>query len=274
MRCTLLLAILLPTLLAPVAWAEQSSYPPVIEQLVKNRGIKIVSEFEAPGGITAYAAQYQGHDLVFYLTPDKQYTIVGHMLDAKGDDLTAQQIDAQITGPALAGAWSKLEKSAWVAEGAKQPKRIIYEFTDPNCPFCHLFWLANQPYLKEGLQVRHVLVGIITPSSKYRAAAILEAADPSAAMTKNERDYNTKGPEDKAGGVAPLSNPKPATLAKLSANKKLMQSLGVTGTPGIFYKDANGKVKRIVGLPPLSKLGTIYGLPPQPVTNPALQRFK
>lgn len=266
---TLLFAALLPP-----ALANQSSYPAVIEQLVKNRGIKIVSEFQAPGGMTAYGAQYRGHDLVFYLTPDKQYAIVGHMLDAKGEDLTAQQIDTHITTPTLAGAWAKLEKTAWVAEGAQNPKRIIYEFTDPNCPFCHLFWLANQPYLKEGLQVRHILVGIITPSSKGRAAAILEATDPSAAMTKNERDYNTKGPEDKAGGVAPLNNPKPATLAKLNANEKLMEELGVTGTPGIFYKDANDKVKRIVGLPPLSKLGEIYGLPPQPITDPALQRFK
>lgn len=273
MRFQILVTVLFSLLALPVV-AAQPNYPPVIEQLIKARGVKIIDEFQAPGGLTAYGAQYQGHDLVFYLTPDKQYAIVGHMLDAKGEDLTAQQIDTHVTGPTLADAWPKLEKAAWVAEGAKDPKRIIYEFTDPNCPFCHLFWLANQPYLKEGLQIRHILVGIITPTSKDRAAAILESADPSAAMTKNEHDYNTKVPENQAGGVAPLKHPKPATLAKIQANEQLMQDLGVTGTPGIFYQDKSGKVHRIVGLPPLAKLGDIYQLPPQPITDPMLQRYK
>lgn len=253
--------------------AMAADYPPAIKSLVTNRGVEIVSRFNAPGGLTGYAARADGHAVILYTTADGNYAIAGTMFDAKGNILTDAQIDRYLTGPMLKSAWSKLEKSTWVADGAKNPKRIIYEFTDPNCPFCYLFWLANKPYREEGLQVRHILVGVITPNSLYKAAAILEADDPAAAMTRNERDYNSKGDENDAGGVAPLAHPKPSTLAKIKANTALMKSLGVSGTPGVLYRDADGTVHRIVGMPRPSELGKIYRLPPHPVTDPRLKHY-
>lgn len=256
------------------ATAMAGDYPPAIQGMIDNRGVEIVTRFNAPGGLIGYAARVNGHSVIFYVTADGNYTIAGNMFNAKGDDLTGDQIDRYLTGPMLKSAWSKLEKSTWVADGATNPKRIIYEFTDPNCPYCYLFWLANKPYRKQGLQVRHILVGVITPDSLYKAAAILEADDPAAAMTRNERSYSTKGPENEAGGVAPLAHPKPSTLAKIKANNALMKSLGVRGTPGVFYRDADGTVHVVAGLPRLSELPKMYRMTPQPNTDPRLKRYE
>src|SRR5699024_4743782 len=101
---------------------------------------------------------------------------------------------------------------------------------------------------------------------------ILEADDPTAAFRKNEKNYRTDVPEDQAGGVEPLKTPKPETLAKLKANAKLMHELGISGTPGVFYKADDGKVHSVGGLPSLSRLPEIYDLPEQPITDPRLQQ--
>ncbi len=259
--------------LALSAAATAADYPPAIQSLV-DKGFTITTQFDAGDGLTGYVANANGRNVIVYALPDGKRALVGALLDENGRNLTAEQAEKYIPKPDLGAAWKKLEQSAWFAEGAEDPKTIIYEFADPNCPFCHLFWLANQPYMKVGLQVRHVLVGFLTPTSKGKAAAILEADDPAAAYRKNEENYRTGVAEDKAGGIEPAKDPKPETLAKLEANAKLMQELGVRGTPGVFYKDSEGKVQRIGGMPKLSKLPEIYGLPAQPITDSRLKRYE
>lgn len=268
------LVVLTWMLSAAAGAASAPTYPPAVQKLVDQHGIEIVSRFQAPGGLTGYAARIDGREVILYAPARGNYVIVGNMFDANGKNLTKDQVDQYLTGPLLKDAWSRLEKATWVPEGASDPKTIIYEFTDPNCPYCFLFWLANTPYRAHGLQVRHILVGVITPNSLYKAAAILESADPSAAMTANEHDYDSSHGENNAGGIAPAKQPRPETLKKIEANNNLMRSLGVEGTPGILYKSADGKVHRISGMPTLSKLPEMYGLPAQPVTDTRLKRFE
>lgn len=250
-----------------------ADYPAAIQNLVDN-GVTVVKQFDAGAGLTGYVIQANSQYGIVYGMDDGQRVLIGRILDADGNSVTAAQAEKYVPKPDLSKAWQQLEQSDWIAEGAEDPKTIIYEFTDPNCPYCHLMWLANQPYMGVGLQVRHILVGIVTPSSKYRAAAILEADDPGAAFHKNEQDYRMDVPEDKAGGIEPLKDPKPETLAKLKANAALMRKLGVSGTPGIFYKDADGKVHMAGGLPKLSKLPGMYNLPEQAIDNPKLEKYK
>lgn len=253
--------------------AAAKDYPAAVQTLV-DRGVKVVNQFDAQAGLTGYVIQVQGKYGVIYGLADGQYVLVGRLLDAEGNNITAAQVKNYAPKPDLSKAWQKLEQSTWFAEGAENPETIIYVFSDPNCPYCHLSWLANKAYMDAGLQVRHIMVGFLTPSSKYKAAAILEADDPAAAFRRNEKNYRMDVPEDKAGGIEPLKNPAPETLKKIKANAKLMFSLGVRGTPGIFYKDDNGKVHSIAGLPKLSRLPELYDLPKQPINNPKLAPYK
>jgi thiol:disulfide interchange protein DsbG len=262
-------------LLVLTAAAAAHAYPPVIKHMVTAEDFKVLAKFNAPAGLTGYAGSVHGHHLILYVTADGKHALAGSLFDAKGRNLTLAEIDRYITKPLLASAWAKLEHATWIAEGAKHPKRIVYEFVDPNCPYCHLFWLANQPYMAHGLQVRHILVGVITKSSMNKAAAILDSHHPRAAFIKNERHYKIHSvAENKAGGIAPETNPKAKTLKKIRANNVLMHNLGVNGTPGIFYKDTKGRVQRAIGLPPLSKLPDMYRLPKQPITNPILKKYQ
>jgi thiol:disulfide interchange protein DsbG len=171
---------------------------------------------------------------------------------------------------AYSALYAQLEKTDVVREGAKLAKNVLYVFFDANCFYCHLTWKALQPYEKAGLQVRWVPVAYQQPSSAGRAAAIMQARDRVAALRKNEVDYD-RG--QFAGGIAPLDKVPDALAAQLAANTQLMLRFGAPGTPALAWKDPDGQVRFKLGVPRLSELPAITGLPAQHVDDPELARF-
>ena len=171
----------------------------------------------------------------------------------------------------LPALFSALEKTDAVTEGSASPKRILYVFFDANCWYCHLTWKALQPYEKAGLQVRWVPVAYQKESSTTKAAAIMQAKDRAAAFRENEARYRAKSYD---GGIAPAKNPPKAIVAQLDANFELMDRFGLSGTPGLVWKDAAGKVQTNLGMPRLSKLPEITGLPAQKIDDPELAEFR
>ncbi len=65
-----------------------------------------------------------------------------------------------------------------------------------------------------------------------------------------------------------------ALVAQLQANTQLMRKFGAPGTPALVWKDREGKVRFKVGVPRLSELPQITGLPAQPNADPDLARFR
>src|SRR5882672_10329709 len=166
--------------------------------------------------------------------------------------------------------YAVLEKADAVVEGPAQAKRVLYVFFDANCWYCHLTWKALQPYEKAGLQVRWVPVAYQKDSSTTKAAAIMQARDRVAAMRENETSYRA-GSYD--GGIAPVKASK-ALEAQLEANFELMDRFGVSGTPGLVWKDEKGRVQVKIGIPRLSQLPSITGLPAQKIIDPELAKFR
>jgi thiol:disulfide interchange protein DsbG len=171
----------------------------------------------------------------------------------------------------LPALFSTLEKTDAVTEGATSPKRILYVFFDANCWYCHLTWKALQAYEKAGLQVRWVLVAYQKESSVGRAAAIMQARDRTAALRENETRYRA---ETYDGGIAPERNVPAALAAQFDANTKLMERFGVSGTPGLVWKDSAGRIQVKLGMPRLSLLPAITGLPAQKIDDPELTEFR
>ena len=96
------------------------------------------------------------------------------------------------------------------------------------------------------------MVAILGPTSPGKAAAILAAKDPQAALTQHEQQHAT-------GGVKPLGQVPEKIGTQLDANQKLMQQLGSSATPTIFYKDASGKLQKMQGAPSGEMLAKILG---------------
>jgi thiol:disulfide interchange protein DsbG len=243
---------LVPLALLLTACAQAQDYPAPIQALA-SKGITMKGNLPGPPGFKGYVAEYQGQPMPVYLLPDGKHVVIGTLLDAQGNDLTQAPLQAA-SAPSLSEAtWADLGKAGWIAEGAIKPKRIVYVFTDTECPYCHKLWLATQPLLAGGdVQVRHVMVAVIAPQSLNRAAAILDAPDPKAALHQHESTFGHST-------VQPLANVSTATEKRIEANSALMDKVGVQGTPATVYKDASGKIRMAVGMLPTDRIEAIFG---------------
>lgn len=179
----------------------------------------------------------------------------------------ALPLTASAQGATARAQMRALQQTDWIPEGSMHPRHIIYVFMDANCPYCHALWLSLKPYYRTGLQVREILVGIISASSPGKAAAIFDAADPSSALRLSEVHWGHG--VDQGGGITPIAHPSAKNLHELAHNEALMQAFGFGGTPGLVLADAQGKVYTIGGLPPKHDLRQVVvtASVPSPATH-------
>lgn len=183
--------------------------------------------------------------LIFVLLNVAAYTAHAENQPAQDDTKAIEALTDRV--------WKQLENSAWIADGRGDAKRIVYVFTDPNCPFCNKFWTDARPWVNDGkVQLRHIMVGILRSDSMGKAAALLSAPDPQAALARHERQHAS-------GGIAPMEDIPDKVRARLNTNHELMQQLGSFATPTIFYKNANGWLQGIRGAPSTDTLTDILG---------------
>ena len=126
-------------------------------------------------------------------------------------------------------------------------------FSDPNCPYCNMFWKQARPWVESGaVQVRHVMVGMLMPDSAGKAAALLVAKDPEAALNVHEE-------AGKASQLKPIERISPTVNQQLEANLTLMSEMGASATPAIYYLDDDGRLQQHQGAPRPDALNEIMG---------------
>ncbi|VVE74606.1 thiol:disulfide interchange protein DsbG [Pandoraea anapnoica] len=226
---------------------------PVIVHALEREGVTSLQPFDTGiKDLQGFAGLAGQQPMAVYLLADGT-GIVGTRIDADGKPLDIERVTKLIERPLGDTIWSKLAAAHWVQDGKKDAPRIVYTFSDPNCPYCNRFWETARPWVDSGkVQLRHVLVGVIKPDSVTKAAAILSAPDPSTALLQNERKFAQ-------GGIKPARNVTETVAKKLQSNQMLMAELGFRGTPGIVYRNDTGIVERANGMPPSNSLTTILG---------------
>ncbi len=233
------------------AQTEIADKPPVLEAL-ESQGLDIMQEFKAEEGLRAFAGVAGDQPIAVYVLPGGN-AVVGTRVDASGEALDAAALQELAAKPISDQAWAQLEEATWVLDGKADAPRVIYTFTDANCPYCHMFWEAARPWVDSGkVQLRHLLVGIIKEDSPAKAAAILGAADQSAALRENELKFDK-------GGITPAESVPEDVGQTLQDNQLLMLSLGFRGTPGIVVKDDDGMIEKYNGMPRGDALAEVLG---------------
>ena len=205
--------------------------------------VRVMATASAPGGMTAALVEVGGQKAIVWIIRGKggggRAVAVGQMWDASGKDLTREMairmgvIPAPMAPAAVAAA---VAESRTFVLGTAGPEITV--FMDPNCIFCHRLYGEAQPLLAAGkLRLRVVMVGFLKPTSFGRAAAILMAADPAAALAADEKGFDVKTEE---GAIPPAAKIPAAIGDAVKANTHLLARSGFEATPTLLYKDQAG----------------------------------
>lgn len=233
--------------------SSATAKPTPVEQHLMSSGVKIVQSFPSASGLKAIVADSGKEKRLFYVTPDGQSLLVGNVFDAKGANVTANDVSRAgipdgASSPTLSAAqlqslWSRAEKQKWVAEGSGP--RVIYVLFDPNCPYCHRLWGTLREAVQQGkIQVRWLPVAILKEDSKALAAAIYAAKDPSQALAQMVNHQ-----------LQPIRVSDSANK-DIAYNLLLLRDAGYTGVPTILYRQA-GKIRTSMGFPTDQELATL-----------------
>ncbi|MBN6739406.1 thioredoxin fold domain-containing protein [Acidithiobacillus sp. MC6.1] len=146
----------------------------------------------------------------------------------------------------------RLDHAHWIAQG--HGPHVLYVIFDPNCPYCHVLYDELQPRIQpDQLTVRYVPVGYLAPSSFGKAAAILEAKNPLAAIQKNETGFNVTSHD----GAIPEILPNTASTNALHSNMGILKATGQKIVPTLIYTRRDNTVKIIKGTPDQADLPAV-----------------
>ncbi|MEY2340849.1 thioredoxin fold domain-containing protein [Acidithiobacillus sp. IBUN Pt1247-S3] len=156
--------------------------------------------------------------------------------------------------------WSAIgHKLTYIQEGHKGP--IIYDFFDPNCPYCHSMYEEEQSLVQTGkVTIRYVPVAYLLPSSQPEAAAILQTSHPLAALGHFEvlAGKSFAAPIGPNGPVGlPRVKASAHTIQALSMNMAVLQSTHSMGVPAILYLRKDGQTALLPGMVSRGELLTL-----------------
>jgi len=228
--------------------ASDEPYP--IKQMEKQ-GIRIIGPFDTPGGLKGWLGEYQGSGVTLYLTPDGKHVISGYMYNEEGVNLSEGVINEKIYVPAGRKMWKKLQSSPGVTEGSNNASCHVVVFADPFCPYCKKFYQQVEPAIRNNtLQIKTLLVGIMSPESGQYAAGILSAVNPSKAW----RDFENSPRLTKPHLPEKTSR---QIFYQIQKNQNIMQDLGANGTPAIYYMSSDKKLQQVIGLPDKDQMAAL-----------------
>lgn len=252
MKKLLLLSLLMASGLTQAA----DDIPDAVKNFSEQQDITIIKKIDAPGGAPAWLGKYQDMGVTLFLTPDGKHVVSGYLYDEKGKNLSEAYFQKEIYAPLGREMWKTLNATHPLKEGADNAPRRVFVFADPFCPYCKAFWSEAQPWVKAGkVQLNTLLVAFLNPDSGRYASAILTAKDPVAAW----REYELSGGKTLP---KPEGSASRETVETLQKHQTLMDSLGASATPAIYYMNGQNELQQVVGMPDEKQLLDMFGPKP------------
>lgn len=223
-----------------------------------------VMELGNPHGLRGLFVRNGGQFQVFYATPDGGRVIPGSMFDARGRNLTREQIasipgavptvvvgDAQsaparpgqaVAPPAQVAAGSLLQAVEAAAYGTSGPSSAprLYVFVDPLCGPSVRAMEQLRPHVAAGrVQLAVVPVAVLDPNNQGRSSQAAKA------MLGLPRDAMVA-----AWGAGKLEgSAEPAAEQRLAGNMAVAAALRLRGTPTLVWRKTDGTEGRADGVP-------------------------
>jgi len=131
----------LSILMSSAVWAQNTT----LKQKLEQQGYNFVKQIDAPEGLEGWSGYKDEYPSTIFLSKDQNYYIVGNLFDANNHNLSEVAINTHVKSVVLDEIWKSLENSTWIQDGKTDAAKIVYVFSDVNCPYCHSFWQQAQP---------------------------------------------------------------------------------------------------------------------------------
>lgn len=153
---------------------------------------------------------------------------------------------ARVDWKAMAAFWERSSALAGVDTGPPDAEKRMLVYFDPNCPVCAQQWAVLRPYM-DRVRIRWIPVAYQDASSVKRAAGLLSASDPVAALAVNEQAFDFATGK---GGYLPEREPPASAIEQVQRNTRSAMKAGdLTGTPTLgFELIRDQRYYRMVGL--------------------------
>ncbi len=222
-----------------------------------------------PYSLTGYVLQPKTQDqepTILYSDNKKGLIFLGAIFDENGKPLTEIHKQRYLFPELAKRLLNTATDSNWFLIGSQEAPHQLYFIGEPNCTICHQLYHELKPYIdNKELAIRWIMLSFLKPDSLNKAAAIIQAKDPSAALDLlyNEQEDST------------TQNKKtiPATQATQDFINKNLQFAGknnAVGAPILFFVDQKSRPIRIDGYPglPIEQLVSLAGAFPNTLDSP------
>lgn len=234
--------------------------PPALATLLSsNANNKVIQKWSVTDGsqnITGWLVDLSGQKQIYWSTGD--FVIAGGLVDANGVNLTEQWAttlgisEADRNQPQQAGRaqrapvaqqtyteqdWQSLTAAKYIQLGYEQAsaEKAIYVFFEPFCSACSSLLARLKPEIEsKQLDVRLVPLAWISANSVPAIQAMIDGGKE--AVWKHEEAKQTKA-------AYATATPTPETKMAIIQNSELMGTLGIQGTPTLFYRNGGEMVK-------------------------------
>lgn len=227
--------------------ADSSSMKAAQDQLAASfNGMTITGFGESPvKGI--YEVKTGSNILYFHPGEDgkKGVLIFGEMYDSSGVNLTEQ---SKMNG--LTDTLKGLPLDSAITIGPKEAP-VYYEFTDPDCPYCHAYDEWIKTYSKDH-PVQRKLIFMVNPGHPLARAKIehvICSEDKDAAVRyvySSELPHNPDGADAMQMAKQKALKTCKEADAVIEQHAKILQAVGVNGTPSFLF-NVDTKPNLIVG---------------------------
>ncbi|MCG8325181.1 MAG: DsbC family protein [Thiotrichales bacterium] len=157
---------------------------------------------------------------VLYVTGDGRYVLSGELYDIQSRENLTDTTKSLVRKDVL----SKIPRSEYIEFAPQQTRHTIYVFTDITCGYCRKLHQDVPELNRNGVAVRYLAYPRGGPSSNGsdQLQAVWCSKDRNQAMTDAKAGKETKAKS--------CDNP-------VASHYELGQTLGVRGTPAIFFED-------------------------------------
>lgn len=201
----------------------KSKYPEIPVTSVNTTPVKDIYEV------------YMGGRIV-YTNDDARYFFVGNMIDLPNQKNVTEERQQLLEAIDI----SKLPLNQAIKKVKGNGQRVIYVFSDPDCPYCKKLEAELEKVDNITIYLFMSPIKALHPNAEKTSKQIWCSSNPYQAWT----DYTLKG-------KAPIA--KDSCKNPVDKNIELAKTLEVTGTPTFFLKDG----RRLSGALPASELELI-----------------